>query len=33
MGDPAIQAEGLTKYFDDVVGVEELSFEVARVWL
>jgi ABC-2 type transport system ATP-binding protein len=30
MGDRAIQAEGLTKYFGDVIGVEELSFEVAR---
>jgi len=30
MGDCAIQAEGLTKYFGDVIGVEELSFEVAR---
>jgi ABC-2 type transport system ATP-binding protein len=30
MGDPAIRAEGLTKYFGDVIGVEELSFEVAR---
>ena len=30
MGDPAIRIEGLTKYFGDVVGVEELSFEVAR---
>jgi ABC-2 type transport system ATP-binding protein len=26
---PAIQAEGLTKYFGAVIGVEELSFEVA----
>ena len=30
MSDPAIRADGLTKYFGDVVGVEELSFEVAR---
>jgi ABC-type multidrug transport system ATPase subunit len=30
MTDCAIQAEGLTKYFGDVIGVEELSFEVAR---
>ena len=29
MGDGAIRAEGLTKYFGDVIGVEELSFEVA----
>jgi ABC-2 type transport system ATP-binding protein len=26
---PAIQAEGLTKYFGAVIGIEELSFEVA----
>ena len=30
MGDPAIRADKLTKYFGDVIGVEELSFEVAR---
>jgi ABC-2 type transport system ATP-binding protein len=30
MGDRAIQVEGLTKYFGEVIGVEELSFEVAR---
>lgn len=30
MRDRAIQAEGVTKYFGDVIGVEELSFEVAR---
>jgi ABC-2 type transport system ATP-binding protein len=27
---PAIQAEGLTKYYGAVVGIEELSFEVSR---
>jgi beta-exotoxin I transport system ATP-binding protein len=30
MRDRAIQVEGLTKYFGAVIGVEELSFEVAR---
>jgi ABC-2 type transport system ATP-binding protein len=30
MSECAIRAEGLTKYFGDVIGVEELSFEVAR---
>jgi ABC-2 type transport system ATP-binding protein len=30
MRDRAIHAEGLTKYFGAVIGVEELSFEVAR---
>jgi len=30
MPDCAIQADGLTKYFGDVIGVEELSFDVAR---
>jgi ABC-2 type transport system ATP-binding protein len=30
MRDRAIHAEGVTKYFGDVIGVEELSFEVAR---
>jgi ABC-2 type transport system ATP-binding protein len=30
MSDAAIRAEGLTKYFGDVIGVEELSFDVAR---
>ena len=30
MADPAIRAEGLTKYFGDVIGVEDLSLEVAR---
>ncbi len=30
MGECAIKAEGVTKYFGDVIGVEELSFEVAR---
>ncbi len=30
MGERAIHAEGLTKYFGDVIGVEELSFEVGR---
>jgi ABC-2 type transport system ATP-binding protein len=27
---PAIQAEGLTKYYGAVIGIEELSFEVSR---
>jgi ABC-2 type transport system ATP-binding protein len=30
MGDPAIHVEGLTKYFGSVIGVEDLSFDVAR---
>jgi ABC-2 type transport system ATP-binding protein len=30
MSEPAIRAEGLTKYFGEVIGVEELTFEVAR---
>ena len=30
MGEPAIRIESLTKYFGPVIGVEELSFEVAR---
>ena len=30
MSQPAIQADGLTKYYGAVVGIEELSFEVAR---
>jgi len=30
MGDPAIRVESLTKYFGAVIGIEELSFEVAR---
>jgi beta-exotoxin I transport system ATP-binding protein len=30
MGDGAIQAEGLTKYFGEVIGVEDLSFTVAQ---
>ena len=30
MRDGAIQAEGVAKYFGDVIGVEDLSFEVAR---
>jgi ABC-2 type transport system ATP-binding protein len=29
-GGPAIAVEGLTKYYGDVVGIEDLSFEVAR---
>jgi ABC-2 type transport system ATP-binding protein len=29
-GDAAIRADGLTKYFGPVVGIEDLSFEVAR---
>ncbi len=29
MSQPAIQAEGLTKYYGTVIGIEELSFEVA----
>ena len=29
MSQPAIQVEGLTKYFGAVIGIEELSFEVA----
>ena len=27
---PAIRAEGLTKYFGPVIGIEDLSFEVAQ---
>ena len=30
MSEPAIHADGLTKYFGQVIGVEELSFEVLR---
>jgi len=30
MGEPAIRVDSLTKYFGAVIGVEELSFEVAR---
>jgi ABC-2 type transport system ATP-binding protein len=30
MNDVAIRADGLTKYYGTVIGVEELSFEVAR---
>ncbi len=30
MSQPAIQAEGLTKYYGAVIGIEELSFEVSR---
>jgi len=30
MGEPAIRVDSLTKYFGPVIGVEELSFEVAR---
>jgi ABC-2 type transport system ATP-binding protein len=30
MNDVAIRAEGLTKYYGTVIGVEDLSFEVAR---
>ena len=30
MTEPAIRAEGLTKYFGQVIGVEELSFDVRR---
>jgi ABC-2 type transport system ATP-binding protein len=30
VADPAIRATGLTKYFGPVIGVEELSFDVAR---
>ena len=29
MSQPAIQVEGLTKYYGAVIGIEELSFEVA----
>ena len=29
MSQPAIQAEGLTKYFGTVIGIEELSFDVS----
>ena len=29
MSEPAIQADGLTKYYGAVIGIEELSFEVA----
>ena len=30
MGGPAIRAEGLTKYYGPVIGVEDLSFEVGQ---
>ncbi len=30
MSQPAIQAEGLTKYYGAVIGIEDLSFEVSR---